>query len=440
MGLLSAFYILFQSKGTEEVVAETKKVSNQAEKTGDSFTKMANKALKALAPIAGMAALVNRTMNFASQAEEMSYLAQTTGMAVEEFQALSIAAQNYGGTAEGVAGSIQGLNANLQNMKMGKGGGGVEEAAITYGLNITGQHGLATADELLLNVAKRFESLDTMAQIDMGQKLGLDEGTIRLLQTGVANVQKELQRGSKYSLFSEEDVENSRKFQRTLRDVQLGLAQIFGIVARALLPAMTWVADKISTFVDFIASHQNFVIGFFTVLGTLLTALAIDAAIAFAPFFVFVAVLIAISAAIAAVAEDLYAWFSGQESLFGDLFGTLEEFKAAWLYLSNFIKDIWQGLIDWFRGKTLINWGKKLLGIEADVDMDDAKAKLAATQTPLSSIPLGSTSTSYSKQTKNLKIDNVTINTQATNGEEVARDFAPWLQNALQKNATSQVA
>lgn len=129
-----------------------------------------------------------------------------------------------------------------------------------------------------MNVAKRFESLNQTQQIDLGQRLGLDEGTIRLLQTGVANVQAELERGRKYSLFSAEDVENSRKFERTMRDIKLGLAQIFGVVARSLLPAFTWVGDKVSRFIDLINGNASFIKGFFLALSAILTVLATNPA------------------------------------------------------------------------------------------------------------------------------------------------------------------
>lgn len=276
MSLIATYSILFETKGADKVRSDTKQTESAAEKSAqatektgkaadksaDSFKKLSTQIIKTLAPIAGLAALLNRTLSFASQAEEMSYLAQNTGMAVEKFQALAIAAENYGGSAEGIAGSMQGLNANLQNMRLGRGGGSVEEAAITYGINLYGENGLATAEELLMNVAERFESLDSMQQLDLGQRLGLDEGTIRLLQTGVANVQKELERGAKYSLFSKEDIENSRQFQRTMRDIKLGLSQIFGIVARSLLPAFTWLGDKISNALQLFSEHSGFILGF----------------------------------------------------------------------------------------------------------------------------------------------------------------------------------
>ena len=186
MGLFTSYFLSFETKGAEKVRTDTKqmessvdkaaqaaeKAGNVADKSADSFKKLTSQAIKTLAPIAGLGVLLNRTLNFASYAEEMSYLAQTTGVAVDKFQALAIAAENYGGSAEGIAGSMQGLNRDLNNMRLGKGGGGVEEAALTYGINIYGQNGLATADELLMNVAQRFESLDSTQQVDLGQRLG----------------------------------------------------------------------------------------------------------------------------------------------------------------------------------------------------------------------------------------------------------------------------
>lgn len=440
MSLLETFFMKFQSEGLNEISAETEGTTQKADKMGNSFVQNGNKIIKALAPIVGLAALVNRTMNFASSAEEMSFLAQNTGMAVEKFQALAIAAENYGGSAEGIAGSLQGLNTNLQNMRFGKGGGGVEEAAVTYGINLYGKNGLATADELLMNVAKRFESLNQTQQIDLGQRLGLDEGTIRLLQTGVANVQKELERGQKYSLFSVEDVENSRKFERTMRDIKLGLAQIFGIVARSLLPAFTWLGDKIKPVMDYLLDHGELVKAFFASLAVVMGVLALKSALALWP----ILAIIAACAAVAVVVEDLMAWLNGQDSFFKKLFGDPEPFKQAVKKFLDWIETAVSALWDWMTGKTLLNWGKKLLSGDNEetpkLDMADAKKKLELTQTPWASIPQGSVSTNYANNSQSLRVDNVTINTQATDAQGIASSFSDGLQITMQDNATSRIA
>lgn len=453
MGLLTSYSILFETKGAEKVRTDTKqmessvdkaakaaeKAGNGADKSADSFKKLTSQAIKTLAPIAGLGVLLNRTLNFASHAEEMSYLAQTTGVAVDKFQALAIAAENYGGSAEGIAGSMQGLNRDLNNMRLGKGGGGVEEAALTYGINIYGQNGLATADELLMNVAQRFESLDSTQQVDLGQRLGLDEGTIRLLQTGVANVQKELERGSKFSLFSAEDVENSRKFQRTLRDVKLGLAQIFGVVARSLLPAFTWLGDKIKPFIDYILQHQNAVKGFFLALSAVMGALALKSALALLP----ILAIIAAAVLLAVIFEDFVAWLNGEDSFFKRLFGDPEPFKQAVKDALNWVREKLGALWDWISGK-LRGWGKKLLGIEDDnsskLDMADAQAKLQMTQSPWAAIPQGSMSTSYANNNQSVRVENVTIMTQATDSQGIASSLSDnVIQTAFNGMATSRI-
>lgn len=439
MSLLETFFLKFESEGMDKISAETEGTTQKADKMGNSFVQNGNKIIKALAPIVGLAALVNRTMNFTSSAEEMSYLAQNTGMAVEKFQALAIAAENYGGSAEGIAGSLQGLNTNLQNMKFGKGGGGVEEAALTYGINLYGENGLATADELLMNVAKRFETLNQTQQIDLGQRLGLDEGTIRLLQTGVANVQKELERGRKYSLFSEEDVENSRKFERTMRDIKLGLAQIFGVVARSLLPAFSRFGDKTSSFIDYILQHQSAIKAFFTALATVMGVLAVKSTLALLP----ILAIIAACAAIAVIVEDFMAWLNGEDSFFGKLFGDPEPFKQAVKATLDWIESAIGHLWDWITGKTLLNWGKKLLNGDnkepQTLDMADAKRKLELTQSPWASIPQGSVSTNYANNSQSVRVDNVTINTQATDAQGIADSFSGSLQTTMQGMATSRI-
>lgn len=438
MSLLETFFLKFQSDGLKEISAETEGTTQKADKMGNSFVSMSNKVLKALAPVAGLTALLNRSLAFASLGEEMSFLAQNTGLAVEKFQALAIAAENYGGTAEGIAGSMQGLNANLNNMRLGKGGGGVEDAAVTYGINLYGANGLATADELLMNVAKRFESLNQTQQIDLGQRLGLDEGTIRLLQTGVANVQAELERGRKYSLFSAEDVENSRKFERTMRDIKLGLAQIFGVVARSLLPAFTWVGDKVSRFIDLINGNASFIKGFFLALSAILTVLAIKSGLAFLPFIGAIALITAVSAAIGLLIDDIVNFWQGNESLLGTF---IEAVKNVFTALWNFLKEGFNSVLEWLKGTKV----GKLFGLSEEkenpeqANMAEAKRKLELTQTPWASVPQGSVSTSYANTNQSMRVDNVTINTRATDARGIADSFSNLFQTTMQNSATSHL-
>lgn len=429
MSLLETFFLKFQFDGLKEISAETEGTTQKADKMGNSFVEAGNRIIKALAPVAGLTALLNRSLAFASLGEEMSFLAQNTGMAVEKFQALAIAAENYGGTAEGIAGSMQGLNANLNNMRLGKGGGGVEDAAITYGINLYGANGLATADELLMNVAKRFESLNQTQQIDLGQRLGLDEGTIRLLQTGVANVQAELERGRKYSLFSAEDVENSRKFERTMRDIKLGLAQIFGVVARSLLPSFVSLGDNIREVIDFTLDNATAIKGFFLALSSIFAALAVKSAIAFAPLYL----LLGLAGSFGLILADLEAMLRGGKSV-------VEDFKDS---LSNLWDD--KKGKGFFESFDIVKLMKNLIpgSIPGEnspkLDMTEVKQKLAMTQVPLASVPQGSVSTSYANTNQSMRVDNVTINTRATDARGIADLFSNLFQTTMQNSATSHL-
>lgn len=429
MSLLETFFLKFQSDGLKEISAETEGTTQKANKMGNNFVEAGNRIIRALAPIAGVVALVNRTMNFASKAEEMSFLAQNTGLAAEKFQALAIAAENYGGSAEGIAGSLQGLNTNLNNMRFGRGGGGVEDAAITYGINLYGANGLATADELLMNVAKRFESLNQTQQIDLGQRLGLDEGTIRLLQTGVANVQAELERGRKYSLFTKEDIENSRKFERTMRDIKLGLAQIFGVVARSLLPSFISLGDKIREVIDFTLDNATAIKGFFLALSSIFAALAVKSVIAFAPLYL----LLGLAGSFGLVLADLEAMLRGGKSVVGDFKDSLsnlwDDKKGKGFFESfDFVKLM----------KNLIP-GRIPEENSSQPDMAEAKRKLALTQTPLASVPQGSVSTSYANTDQSVYVGQITVNTQATDAQGIAEELPCTIQGAMQGMATPRI-
>lgn len=126
---------------------------------------------KTLRMLAAVGVAVKKSLDFYEQAEQLDFLAQKSGIAAEKLQALGNASKRYGGTTEGAAGTVENLRSQYQSLRMGQGGGGLEQAAFKYGVAIS-----SDPEKMLENVARRMETLKSdAAKWDLAKTLGIDE-------------------------------------------------------------------------------------------------------------------------------------------------------------------------------------------------------------------------------------------------------------------------
>lgn len=325
---------------------------------------------KTVARLAIVGATIKKSLDFYEQGEQLQFLAQKAGVASEKLQTLGNAARRYGGTTEGTAGTLENLRSQYQSLRMGEGGGGLEQAAFKYGVSIS-----SDPEKMLENVARRMETLKSdAAKWDLANTLGIDEGTARLLMQGTKAYTEELKRAQKYKLYTKEDLERMRQYRQISLDIRMGIDSIFASIARMLLPAITAVSKVIRAVTDWIAEHE----GAIKIIGTLLaitTAVlaARQAVILFGialdfmndkgfkavkaffknPFTLWI---IAITALIVLI-NDLIVFMQGGESIIGSI---LEKFGVDTDKLRNNIKQFFQNIKEWIKGA--IDWLKGLGG------------------------------------------------------------------------------
>ena len=174
----------------------------------------------------------------------------------------------------------------------------------------------------------------------------------------------------------------------------------------------------------------------------------------FAPFLIAVGLITAVAAAIGLLIDDIINFWQGNESLIGTF---IEAVKFVFDALWDFIKEGFQAVLDWLADTKIGKWVKNLFGgddeedstvqnesegTDADpkvkqeiFDMADAKRKFELTQTPLAAVPQGSVSASYSNQDQSVKIDNITINTQATDAAGIATDLNTQMRDLFMSTA-----
>ena len=352
MSIVSTFSFLFETKGAQKVKRELQDLTKEEQNAKDgtdkldaSTAKLAKSVTGLISTYMGFKKILSEVLGFAGKGEELLLMANNAGIGAEQLERYGIALQNYGGGLSSAASTLATLNQQMQDLRFGK-GGAIQEAALRYGINLQGKNGLATGEEMLYNIARRMETLGRAEQLDLGRKLGLDPSTIALLQGGVGNLVKELEKASKYTVYSPEDIENSRKFQMSLRELKQSLAQVWGTISRALLPVLTKITSAVSKFFQFLSEHKGFVLGFLAAISAALGIIAIKSIIATAPFWLMVAAIAAIGTAIGLVVDDFMTWLEGGESVIGDLIGLFTDFWH-WIMkvgeaIGAFFKNIWK--------------------------------------------------------------------------------------------------
>ena len=422
-----------------------------------------------VAKIAAVGIAIKKALNFAEQGQQLDWLAQKAGTTVEKLSAIGQAAQTQGGTTEGTAATMANLRSQYQSMMMGEGGGGLEQAAFKYGVTLS-----SDPEKMLENVAKRMESLKSdAAKWDLAETLGIDEGTARLLMKGLDGYKQSVKDASKYKLYTQDDINRMREYNQVSSDIRMGVESIFGSIYRALLPVILQVSKAIRGITDWLATHS----GATKIIGTIAAVAAaiytVITAVKFLnaaflllganPIVLIIAGIVLAVAALIAIIQDLYSWFTGGESVIGDFCNFIVNgFKEAWEWvkeiwgdvtewfsekidslkeifstIADFIADIWNGIGDGIKSffSSVINWIKEKIYAVLDFLPDKVKEWLGLdtvsvdatthpavpsnqisagqrmlaynNQLPLNSVPSGSLANYYSTQSQNqTSIDN----------------------------------
>lgn len=423
-----------------------------------NFVKLA----KNLGSLIAVGLIVRRSLQFYEQAEQLDFLAQKTGVAVEKLQELANAAKNYGGTTESTATSIENIRTNKEEYK--KAGIRIEEDPA----------------QTLENVARKMATLKNETEkLDLAKSLGIDEATTRILIQGVDRYREELKRTSKYKLYTKDDIERMREYRQVQQDIRMGLESVNGAIARLLLPAATAVAKVIRNITDWLAEHEGavkIVVATVAVATGIMGIVAAVGALNAALFFlmenpvalVIIGVIAAITALIAII-QDLIVFLQGGESIIGDILKRIgfnvDEVRQNCLNFFTSLKKWITGAVDWIKSlggkfseladKIKAMWAsipeplKKLIGLSNPITggytivTTAQQALAAANNNRMNSVPAGSISNFNQTQSLNennntntrniqntksntVNIDKVNIQTQSSDPKEIYDALLPF--------------
>lgn len=296
------------------------------------------------------------------------------GYNIENVSALGGALKRFGGDTQSVINSLNSLNAGLQEAKFG--GGALIDVAKRYGLNISASNGkLMSAEQLLSSLSKQLLKYDKQTRVAIASQLGLDESLTRAFSSGGVELQKLIEKQKQFGLITSKDVKISDNFNNAILDLKDSFAGVIKMFSRLILPALTKLIKLLTSFVEFMKKHKQFVVAFFSALLiamlpilAVLGKMAVASAVAFAPIFAIVGVI----TAIALVVEDIYYYFMGWDSVTGDLVKkfpllakALETIRPIFIMIKQAFSDImdflgdpsWESFVNIFKniGNAIIN-------------------------------------------------------------------------------------
>jgi len=181
-------------------------------------------------------------------------LAHSLDLSTETLSAWEGAARRVGGSSEATATSLQSLtNSYEELLTTGK-------SAIVPQLRFLG---ITNADQLknlptfLLSIADAFHKMDPRQAMFIGQSMGLDPGTIRLIELGRVGIEKLLAEQRRHGVITEQDAAAAEQLQKAWQD----LTDTSNTLDRTLLtefgPALISILKELTHFAEWFVKHPK---------------------------------------------------------------------------------------------------------------------------------------------------------------------------------------
>ena len=430
MTILDTFYMVFKSLGASGTKADLDKINESTTKLDNSLKKTSastelatnyfnNMARSLVGVAAGAFSLVSILSAFSKTTNEvigLSVLSDQLNVNISDLDAWGQAVQRNGGTVEGFQNSIASLAQHFGS-----------SAQVAF--------------KLLPQLADVFHRLGSTRAQQYGKLLGLDQGTILLLQQGRREVEDLIRRQKELGVVTQKDKEISDEFSVSVSDTGNAFRYLFIVLERDLLPVLTKVLNYVRPIFTYLTEHKDLVIGALIGIAAAAAPLVVGFILANAAI---IGTTLAISALIALVAlayEDFKVFKAGGDSLLGD-------WIARWPVLGDIVNGVlshWSLLLDAIGAQIVaVVKGLKLIGYAFDyvfgrkssaADLDRANRYLAEAgnssinNTTHNSI-LGGNS---ANREQNVSVGEITINTQATNGYGIANELQKTLSTQLRQ-------
>lgn len=300
--------------------------------------------------LAGATGIGMALKSFTDMGMSISNFSNMTGIAVEDISTLGAALERFGGDSETAKNSLQSLQQGLSLAEWGQ--GDLLQTSAMYGVNLFNDDGsIKNAQQLLMGLADDFTHLTKAQQFSLGQKLGLDESTIQLLQQGKENIDSILSEVSSQGVIDARQAEEAKKFALEINKLKRNLATLGRSIATSVMPVLQEFTKILTKIVDFLKQFDaaTYAIGAGIValgwtiknFGNFMKVFTKDFWKANLPLMALIAGLTLLFL----IVEDIYGYFNGKDSVFGDIVNSEAVQNAI-----KWFKDMKDSVFGWFSG------------------------------------------------------------------------------------------
>lgn len=222
-------------KTSEEAKKRAKEIEDAGKRASAFFTKLRNEALGLFAALAVGRGLTQFVQNTIGAEAAVGRLAKNIGMTTESLTAWQNAAKRFGGSAEATAASFQGLRQQFEQFALTS-----QSSVLPFfralGVEVTGLGDkVRPLDDILVDLSKKFQTMEPSRAQAWGANLGLDQGTVNLLMQGPVVVARTLEEMKRLGVITQKDAESGQALSNSV----LGIQQAVERLGRAILTAVS---------------------------------------------------------------------------------------------------------------------------------------------------------------------------------------------------------
>ena len=317
-----------------------------------------------IAPLTAALGTMGIFSQYTQTADRIGKTAARIGASAEDLQAFGEAAKRAGGSVEGFISSFESLNGQIQRMQAMGGKGRLTPILEQLGISATENGKAKDTFQILRELASASERIGKQKFAGLARFLGLDQGTIMLLQSGRVAMDELIARQRALGVYTKEDFEITAKFNDAISDLQQSFRAMAAPILQVITPALTTLAKWLTNIVQTFREHQGFIVAGLTVIAATMSGVLLKAATALGAALAPLLGPIAAIAALGAIFDEIATYAEGGQTAFQGLWeaiGTPEDFKAV----GQAVKGLGDSLSQGF--DAVIGVASELFGLVSDI-------------------------------------------------------------------------
>lgn len=294
-------------KDTKDNAGRTaKELEAKGKVAAQFFGQIRNQVIALAAVFTAGAGLKSFVENVTTADAAVGRTARNIGMTTEALTAWQGVAERAGGTATGIAGSMQGLSQQFQQLALTG-----QSAVVPYfravGVALIDASGkMRSMDSIFDDLADKFHGMDPARAQALGRGMGIDEGTINVLMLGSAALKTLRAEQEKLGRANAADAAAAAKRQSQYRALTQASEDLGRKLLTALTPAISAVVRGLTGMAEWFSAHPNIFGAFVAVVGVAAAALTVALnVLAFRGFMGLVSAMFKVPAAAAAASAGM---------------------------------------------------------------------------------------------------------------------------------------